>query len=366
MSFLTVSLPQYFKDTILSLDVSSLPPVLQERVEELLEKGSEYAPEVFDLALEYVFNKEVSYFPPDALEEMDSIAEGICSYQNSQNKQCDIHKWRGKIRRINMLPELIRMSCTALGAYSSATKTGDLIQLRALDFGGGPFANNTVLTVHRSGDVNAYVTVGFPSFVGVITGVSESGVGVSEKVWMTYDTPSIQPGSYDGIPDVLALRDVLAKTGGREEAEGYLEDLNRTWSIWIGIGDYDTQKFDLVGYKQDSVTVYDDETIGKETGQEYIEDVCYVDKHPQPSKANDLTEIIKSKHGEIDFEAVQDIVLGHDTGDLHWAAYDFGKKEMVLAIGRTNEEGEYGVDGEWNACRRPAIKFKLEDLWNGL
>ncbi|GMH62129.1 hypothetical protein TrRE_jg5827, partial [Triparma retinervis] len=112
-----------------------------------------------------------------------------------------------------------------------------------------------VVAVHRStgeGDGGAYVTVSFPAFVGVITGVSEGGVGVSEKVWMTYDTPSIQPGSYDGIPDVLALREILANARGKAEAEDYLKGLNRTWSMWVGIGDYVTQSFDLVGYKQDS------------------------------------------------------------------------------------------------------------------
>eukprot|EP00666_Eupelagonemidae_sp_cell4sb_P006027 gene6027-4196_t len=40
-----------------------------------------------------------------------------------------------------MLPELIRMSCTMFGAWGSATPTGNLTQLRALDFGSGPFAN---------------------------------------------------------------------------------------------------------------------------------------------------------------------------------------------------------------------------------
>jgi len=358
---------QFFKDEVLSIDLSTLPDFLQAKIEKLLEKGSEYAPTVFALALEYVFQKEKSYFPPDALAEMDSIAAGLCARLSSDSQPCNVLEWRSKIRRVNMLPELIRMSCTALGAYNTATATGDLLQLRALDFGGGPFANNTVVAVHRTpeGDGKSYVTVSFPSFVGVITGVSESGVGVSEKVWMTYDTPSIQPGSYDGIPDVLALRDILAKAGNKEEAENYLASANRTWSIWIGIGDYSTQSFDLVGYKQDSSIVYSDETIGTETGQEYIEDVCYVDKHPQPSHANDLPELIKNAHGSMDFTAIQDIVQGHDTGDLHYASYDFGSHEMILAIGRTNEKGEYGVDGEWNACNRPAVKFDLEGLWRG-
>jgi len=95
--------------------------------------------------------------------------------------------------------------------------------LRALDFGSGPFANYTVLTVHRDTTVTtetpqAFVSVSFPGFVGVITGVSQRGIGVSEKVWMTYNDAKkqstdglkqLQPGSYHGEPDVFVLRDIL-------------------------------------------------------------------------------------------------------------------------------------------------------------
>ena len=37
-----------------------------------------------------------------------------------------------------MLPELIRMTCSMIGAWGSATEDGQLLQLRTLDFGGAP------------------------------------------------------------------------------------------------------------------------------------------------------------------------------------------------------------------------------------
>ena len=255
----------------------------------------------------------------------------------------------------------------AFGAWGSATPDGNLIQLRALDFGGGPFANYTVLQVHRpEAPAQAFASLSFPGFVGVITGVSERGIGISEKVWMTYDKRLIQPGSYDGLADVLVIRSILENSVDRASAEQYLSSVNRTWSIWLGIGDYASQKFDLVGYKQSSTAVYSDETIGSETGQPYIPDVCYVDKHPQPSHATDLPAYLESYHGSVTFAAVQDIVQKHETGDLHYAAYDFAKREMIVAIGKVDEDGNYGEDGEvWQAHNRPAILFSLDDLWSG-
>ena len=68
---------------------------------------------------------------------------------------------------------------------------------------------------------------------------------------------------------------------------------------------------------------------------------------------------------------IQVITQYHQTGDLHIASYDFGAKQMYLAVGRTNSKGNYCPedcpDGEvWKAYNRPYLKFNLEDLWNGV
>jgi len=39
-----------------------------------------------------------------------------------------------KIRQVNLLPELLKASCSLLGAWGPATYSGELIQLRALDW----------------------------------------------------------------------------------------------------------------------------------------------------------------------------------------------------------------------------------------
>jgi hypothetical protein len=85
------------------------------------------------------------------------------------------------------------------------------LQLRALDFGSGPLANFSLLAVHRPVDPNApvvqvpgqwdtpggqgndagdlpqaFASLTFPGLVGVITGVSQRGIGLSEKVMGRY------------------------------------------------------------------------------------------------------------------------------------------------------------------------------------
>jgi hypothetical protein len=235
----------------------------------------------------WVWSQEDVFTPQYLKDEMDGIAEGICTSLGSEAKPDCFDSWALEIRQLNMLPELIRMACTAYGAWGKATPEGTgLIQLRALDFGSGPWANYTVIATHRgdpSNPGNAFTTVSFPGFVGLVTGVSNSGVGVSEKVWMNYNKYSLQPGSYQGEADVFVLRDILEKAKSKVDAEAIIQASNRTWGMWVGIGDYATQTFDLVAYRQKDAVVYTDVTAPAQTGQPYLENVCYVDKHPQPS-----------------------------------------------------------------------------------
>ena len=48
-----------------------------------------------------------------------------------------------------------------------------------------------------------------------MTGISQSGVGISEKVFMTYSTPEQPHGSYNGLADVFVLREILQNSKNR-------------------------------------------------------------------------------------------------------------------------------------------------------
>eukprot|EP01034_Spumella_vulgaris_P028650 gene28650-35544_t len=77
--------------------------------------------------------------------------------------------------------------------------------------------------------IPAFVFVAFPGlFVGVITRVSQSGVGISEKVWVVSggDPP---PGNYEGEADVVVLRDLLQHSKNKADAEAYIQSVKRTW-----------------------------------------------------------------------------------------------------------------------------------------
>ena len=237
MRFTGPELDKYFSSAILNgFDTTAFPPTVQILLNGLIKLGAIAAPRVFKLAMNFVWEKEVGFTPQALIDEMDGIAEGMCSTLGSN---CNVDEWKKTIHELNMLPELIRMACTAYGAWGQSTAEAHVIQLRALDFGGGPFANFTILTTHRGDPANpnnAFVSVSFPAFVGVITGVSQGGIGVSEKVWMVQGLDGLLPGSFNGEADIFVLRDILEYSHTRQEAETYMQAANKTWAIWVGVG----------------------------------------------------------------------------------------------------------------------------------
>lgn len=245
--FVDVGLTKYYMDMVLGIDISKFPEPIQSILHVIQVKGAIAAPAAFNAAMDWVYTKEEKYMPSYLIEEMDAIGEGIC---HTLRHGCNSTEMAAMVRRVNMLPELIRMACTAYGAWGKATPTGKLTQIRALDFGSGPFGNFTVLGVYRNAGERSFATVMFPGMVGAITGVGQNGVGVSEKVWMTYDTPSLQPGHYDGEPDVFVLRDLLQLAENKEQAEAHMQTAERTFAIWVGVGDFASQTMDIIGYKE--------------------------------------------------------------------------------------------------------------------
>jgi hypothetical protein len=381
VEFTGPQLDKFYASEVLNLkllNLSAFPEPLQKILGGLRKGLAIEAPKAFNDAMAWVWEKEKSYVPSYLIDEIAGIAQGMCDKLSKAHIACDPEAWAIKIQNLNMLPELIRMTCTAFGAWGEATATKDtLVQLRALDFGEGPWVNYTVVAVHRgipNNNGNSFVSVSFPAFVGVITGISSRGVGISEKVWENYNKFDLQPGSYDGEADVFVLRDILEKSLTKADAEAYINKVQRSWGIWAGIGDYDSLTFDLVTYSQQAVTVYTDATIGQVTGQPMLKSIAYVDKHPQPSGEGpngSLPTVLTDLYGQISLETTKTVTQYHQSGDVHIASYDYAKKEMNLAIGRINKEGRYQPEGgkddsEWKAYNRPYFHFNLEDLWAGL
>ena len=336
LDFVETSLPAFFRSYVgeLEADLDKLPKWLQDLIIPLLHAAEKEAPKAFDLALSWVESVQREYNNASSsglYDEMDGIAHGACAAAAEAGRACDASALVRTIRQVNMLPDLIRMQCSMAGAWGGATPRGSLVQLRSLDFGGGPFANATMLIVHHpntsgseSQAAQPFASLSFPAFVGVVTGFSPS-VALSEKVNMVTGGHN-PPGSYHGRSTSFVIRDMVALAQTKEEAHAIAEAAQRTWGVWLGVGDFASQRMIIVRYTRADALAFNETTMPTLTAQPPIDDVVYVDKHPQPS-TQDLAmptalQALREHHG---IDATAMARLGDDTqsGDVHIAVYDY-------------------------------------------
>jgi hypothetical protein len=94
-------------------------------------------------------------------------------------------------------------------------------------------------------------------------------------VWYISGEPT-QAGHFDGEADVMVMRDVLELAPNRTSANAYLAEghPNRTFAVWLGVGDHATQQLDIVGYREADFTAYTPETMPSQTSQPYMKVRC--------------------------------------------------------------------------------------------
>lgn len=187
LRFTNVLLPEFYVQEFDGLaDNNKLPAWLRSAIRSF---AKEHAAQAFELALGWLQGVQHSYNNVSAaaiFEELEAIAQGACEVAAATGSACDARTLATTLRNMNVLPDLIRMQCSMLGAWGSATPSGTLLQLRSLDFGGGPFANNSVMLVHHpptlpDGTSQSFASLSWPGFAGAVTGFNPT-LSLSEKV----------------------------------------------------------------------------------------------------------------------------------------------------------------------------------------
>ena len=186
VQFMTTDLQSFFLQECNQIPVDKLPKWLANAVTKLCKDA---APTAFTLALGWVWEQQKEYVNASkthVLDEMAGIADGICTPVGPNATVPSICSNKKKlletVYHVNMLPELVQMQCSMMGAWGAATPNGKLTQLRTLDFGGGPFADRSMLVVHHPTDTSIpFAALSFPAFTGIVTGFSKN-LAQSEKV----------------------------------------------------------------------------------------------------------------------------------------------------------------------------------------
>ena len=352
-AFVNQALIKYYDFEIEEFDVSFLPKLVVDALKKMAEHDAPGAAEMVLTGLDmyqYDYNAQSK---SKVLTEIDAMAQGVCDA-----KEChDVDEWQRVLRAVNMFPELIRMACSMAGAWGDASPSGHLTQLRSLDFGGGPYATETMMTVHHPTDSDfPFALIGFPGFAGAVTSFSKY-TAQSEKVLYTTQVPL--KGTYFGQAIPYVIRDVTQFAKSSEEAVQMLKDARRTWHVWLGYGDKDN--FTPVSYTHEELTPYTWMTISNMTSNKPLKDVSFINKHVQPSADRALYNVLSQLYGKLDGETMAKYVpLAEKSGDVHLAVYDFNKGMTYVAKGVVNANGDFTR----KAYESPVLSFINDDLWN--
>ncbi len=166
------------------------------------------------------------YVPDDYRRELVSMAQTAGLNQD-------------ELFAINVLPDIYRsMACSSLIVLPERSATGKTLFGRNLDFfSPRQLYRYTIVKVYESdGAHHRFVSIGFPGFVGCLTGMNDAGLCLAvHEVHFTNDgSPICSP---QGIPYSMMMRQIMERCSTVEEAIAHLKNNPRTTLLNIALCD---------------------------------------------------------------------------------------------------------------------------------
>jgi len=265
-----------------------------------------------------------------------------------------------KIMTISLFPELVKASCSMLGAWGSATAGSDmgLVQLRALDWStDSPLQQYPVLVTYHPTDGHAHTVLGWAGLLGALTGMSSSGMGVSEKVWDHYT--GVQ--NVEGYPFMFLMQDVLWEDSDTDQALSRVATANRTCAIFLGIGDKGNTQFRALEYSYQTVNIYNAKNFpAYPPYHPLFNDLVFIDKHTQPSNHMCFGSLMTKYYGQLSpSNIIKYVTAQQQTGNTHAAVYDFKNSAMYVANASPYTKNGTVInsyEGQW-------IKMDMAQQW---
>ncbi len=310
-----------------------LPKAMRES--KLLTKRDEK--EIIDEFLDRAWHLMARYAPQEDLEEMRGLADG-------SGLPLDV------IHRMHAIPDTGETSCSGLVAKGSATRDGHVYQLRILDYGANfNLQRRPLITVYQptTKNANPYVSIGWIGFVGVISGVNEKGVALSE---MGFGNP---PGeTLAGEPMPFLLKNVLRYANTAEEGAAIIRAARRTNSYVYFLGDKHNSPIGMITSAQHCVAYSANDRDTLEVGNKKLpqfHDVVY-GGHYEDKQA----QLVRDMQGKVDVDSIKELARQIAMkSNLQTVIYDLTADKIWVANRKENVR----------AADRSYVEFSLADAW---
>jgi hypothetical protein len=285
---------------------------------------------------------------------------------------------------MNLLPELIKASCTVLGASGESTLSSTLLHLRSLDWDEkAPIANYATVTVYhpnasyegyadhfykyykqKNCTSHAFANFGYVGLIGSIGAYSEASVGLGEKVWLPKKE---EITSRFGNPWTYVLRDVIQFADSIDTALTMLVNAHRTCSIHLGLGSYERNTspinenlgFRGIEYSDKELNVFNWEDMFNTSAHPVLKNVVYWDKHVQPSGNPCLGSLLVGEYGHLDpATIIRNITSLAETGDALNLVLDYAENAAYIAYSAPDDP-----QGNLEAYKRAHTRLDMAKLF---
>ena len=262
------------------------------------------------------------------------------------------------LRRLNLLPELIKAACTVLGAWGKSTSSSTLLHLRSLDWDEtAPIAKYATVVIYHPNATyegyakhfqdyyrqqyttsHAFANFGYGGLIGSLGAYSEASVGLGQKVWITSEQDIT---TRLGTPWTCVLRDVVQFSDSIDTALSMLMNARRTCSIHLGLGQFDrngpansseTVDFRAIEYSAKELNIFSWRDMYNTPHHPIMEDVAYWDPYIQPSDDPCLGSLLADHYGRLDAATIiRNITSVIQTGNTLNLIVDYGENAAYLA-----------------------------------
>jgi len=220
-----------------------------------------------DVALDMTYYLTKEYTPQHFYDEMKGISDASGADYNIMVK-------------VHMVAGLTQGACSMFGMWGKSIDPSlSLLQLRALDWDmKGPFRDYPQITVYHPtyNGSHAFANIGMTGFVGGLTGISETLLGISE-IGVAYPDNTFGTESRIGYPFIFLLRDILQFDNTIDDAINRMINARRTCNLILGVGDGKESEFRGMEYSYSVLEVMDDQNLRpyNETWHPRIPEVVY-------------------------------------------------------------------------------------------
>jgi hypothetical protein len=247
------------------------------------------------------------------------------------------------IQRLESLPDISEWHCSFFAAYGKATRTGDLFQIRALDYTtNAGIQKYPALKVYEPAHGIPFVNVGWAGFCGMVTGMNADGIAMSE----IGDDWDMKTDSFDGRPLTYVMRDSVEFGRNLAEAVNLVKNGPRTTSLLYCLSSAREKQARALETSHTKCYVYSPGSLPFPR----LQDVVYMSMGMGSAWNLKLHDALKAQYGKIDATVAQNIMHTLGTGSLHAVVFKPLTGDILVANATSTEKG----------CNRPFVHFNLK------